>query len=71
MRDHGTREAIYVPDAARHGVGLAADRPPDARPNCEDGRAWSDPAQRDEVEGGLRAAGPWAPAVDHHLEARQ
>jgi hypothetical protein len=63
MRDHGTHEAVYLPDAARRGVELAADRPREAGPSCKDGLACGGPVQCEEIEGGFRAGDPWERVV--------
>jgi catechol-2,3-dioxygenase len=69
MRDHGTDEPVYLPDPARRGVELAADRPREARPGSKDGLACGGPVQREGVAGGFRAGDPWERVVD--VGARQ
>lgn len=71
MPEHGTREAVYLPDAGCHGVALAADRPRGAQPSCKDELSRAGPAQRDEVEGGFRTGDRWERVVDFVVGARQ
>ena len=71
MPEHGTREAVYLPDAACHGVELAADRPREARPSCKDELSRAGPAQREGVEGGFRTGDRWERVVDFVVGARQ
>jgi hypothetical protein len=70
MPDYGTHEAVYLPDAACHGVELASDRLGEARPSCKDELSCGGPAQRDEVDGGFRTGDPWGRAVDFVVGAR-
>lgn len=71
MPEHGTREAVYLPDAACHGVELAADRPREARPSCKDELSRGGPTQREGVEGGFRTGDRWGRVVDFVEGARQ
>jgi hypothetical protein len=71
MRDHATRRAVYLADAACAGVELAADRPREARPECKHELSRRDPAQGEEVEGGFWTGYPWERAVDFVVAARQ
>jgi hypothetical protein len=64
MRDAATHEAVCRPDAARHGVELAADRPRVARPS-RDRLARGGPAPRERVEGRFRAGGLREPMAGH------
>lgn len=64
MPDYGThRVAVYLPDAARPGVELAAYRAREARPICKDELARGGPAQGEEVEGGFRTGDAWERVV--------
>jgi catechol 2,3-dioxygenase len=47
MADHGTHEAIYLPDADGNGIELAADRPLDVWPSLEEEFARGGPAPLD------------------------
>jgi catechol 2,3-dioxygenase len=47
MSDHGTHEAIYLPDADGNGIELAADRPLDVWPSFEEEFARGGPAPLD------------------------
>ena len=64
MRDYGTHEAVYLPDAARSAVKLAADHPREAGPSSKDGFGCCGPVQRVEVKGGFRAGDLWERVVD-------
>jgi catechol-2,3-dioxygenase len=71
MSDHGTHEAISLPDADSNGIELAADRPREARPACEDELSRIGPAQLEEVEGGVRTHDRWERVVDVVARGRQ
>jgi hypothetical protein len=70
MPNDGTHGAVYLPDAACHGVEFAADRPREARPGCKDELSRGDPARREGVEGGFRTGDRWERVVDFVVGAR-
>jgi hypothetical protein len=70
MPNDGIHGAVYLPDAVLHGVDLAANRPREARPTCEDELSRGGPARR-EVDGGFRAGDRWERVVDFVVGARQ
>lgn len=71
MPDQGTRKAVHLPDAACHGVEVAADRPREVRPSCKAGPSHGGPAWREEVDGGFRIYDPRGRVVDFVVGARQ
>ena len=56
MPNEPTHGAVYLPDAVLRGIELAANRPREARPTCED--ELSRLARRGGTDGGFRV-GHW------------
>ena len=62
LPNDGIRGAVYLPAAILHGVELAANRPREARPRCED--ELSRGARRGGTDGGFRVGDWWERVVD-------